>query len=244
MQTAEVNCDKETTSVAQYRQKWNKAPGPLLLFLILDYLRRAYQKKTVKTTNWCLAALYGVSSNLHHNFSTETEKSSHILLLENTVTMLHAIFCGFLNNQSTFVLLTTLYICYCGLKLIFSHWRQTLAFDLFSISLIVFTRSVFNFHYHVLQLACCISNSLIGYQFSSIPFWMIGRFFKNKSTRILRYPNVPLFVFLAVLWEEMFINFAFVVEYIKMAVLYSAICARLTICHIVSLAPSWTNCEV
>lgn len=40
MQTAEVNCDKETTSVAQYRQKWNKAPGPLLLFLILDYLRR------------------------------------------------------------------------------------------------------------------------------------------------------------------------------------------------------------
>ena len=42
----------------------------------------------------------------------------------------------------------------------------------------------------------------------------------------------------------MFINFAFVIEYIKMAVLYSAICARLTICHIVSLAPSWTNCEV
>jgi len=108
MQTAEVNCNKETTRVAQYRQKLNKAPGPLLLFLILDYLRRVYQKETVKGTNWCLAAVYGVSSNLHHNFSTETEKSSHILPLENTVTMLDAIFCGFLNNQSTLVLLTTL----------------------------------------------------------------------------------------------------------------------------------------
>jgi len=51
MQTAEVNCNKETTRVAQYRQKLNKAPGPLLLFLILDYLRRVYQKETVKGTN-------------------------------------------------------------------------------------------------------------------------------------------------------------------------------------------------
>lgn len=142
----------------------------VVIFNIRLFKKSIPKEKTVKTMKWCLAAVYGVSSNLHHNFSTETEKSSHILLLENTVTMLHAIFCGFLNNQSTFVLLTTLYICYCGLKLIFSHWRQTLAFDLFSISLIVFTRSVFNFHYHVLQLAYCISNSLIGYQFSSIPF--------------------------------------------------------------------------
>ena len=159
---------------------WNKTLGPLLLFLILDFLSTVYQKKTVKTTNWCLTAVYGVSSNLHHNFWTETQKSSHTLSLEYTVTMLHAIFGGFLNNLSAFVLLTTHYICYCGLKLIFNHWRQSLAFDLFSISLIVFTRWLFNFHYHVLQLAYCVSNSLIGYQFSNIPFWMIGRFFEKQ----------------------------------------------------------------